>query len=99
MDIKTSTEHITSSIKDIFSDRDTYPLVNVDEVITITLSLVLKNWKEDKTDGYEAFYSALGRATAICQGWKQNEAKDLKTPSETESSLLSYIENTYGTHI
>ncbi len=99
MDIKTTQEHITATIKEFFSDRDTYQLVDVDTVIEITLSIVLKNWKEHENDRYEAFYNALGKATAICQGWKQNEALDLKSASETSVSLTNYIEKTYGTSI
>ena len=46
---------------------------------------------------YDWYYMLLGKAITIAQGWKQNFAGAINMPSETRSSLITYIDSTYGT--
>ena len=46
---------------------------------------------------YEWYYMLLGKSITIAQGWKQNFAGALNSPSETRASLIEYIDTTYGT--
>ncbi len=46
---------------------------------------------------YDWYYMLLGKAITIAQAWKQNFAGALNMPSETQASLIEYIDNTYGT--
>ena len=50
----------------------------------------------DDSTRYDWYYMLLGKAITIAQAWKQNFAGTLSTPEDTRSSLIDYIDNTYG---
>jgi citrate synthase len=52
--------------------------------------------EHDDATRYDWYYVLLGKAITIAQAWKQNSAGALTKPSETRSSLIEYIDNTYG---
>lgn len=45
---------------------------------------------------YDWYYALLGKGIAIAQGWKINNAPELKDPSETRADIKLYLEKTYG---
>lgn len=48
---------------------------------------------------YDWYYTLLGKAVAIAQGWKINHALDVSSPAATLESIQSYIQKTYGTRL
>jgi predicted methyltransferase len=48
---------------------------------------------------YDWYYTLLGKAVAIAQGWKINHAAEVTSPAGTVPSIRSYIEKTYGTTV
>ncbi|MFP6596112.1 MAG: hypothetical protein VCC01_01530 [Candidatus Hydrogenedentota bacterium] len=50
----------------------------------------------DDATRYDWYYMVLGKAITIAQAWKQNFAGALNMPSDTHSSLIDYIDDSYG---
>lgn len=46
---------------------------------------------------YDWYYTLLGKAVAIAQGWKINHASEVTSVAGTVASVQSYLEKTYGT--
>jgi len=45
---------------------------------------------------YDWYYTLLGKAVAIAQGWKINHAGEVTSAEQTVPSIQSYITKTYG---
>lgn len=90
---------ITQAVRDLFSDKDRYHVIDLDSLSRIILDFVLNG--EDlstvtEMNRFEFHYRLLGKAVAVAQGWKINCVGEVGIPSETSRSITRYINNTYG---
>ncbi|MGE0268667.1 MAG: hypothetical protein AB7S78_09475 [Candidatus Omnitrophota bacterium] len=90
---------ITQAVKDLFSNKDRYHVVDLESLSRIILDFALAG--EDlstvtEMNRFEFHYRLLGKAVAVAQGWKINCVEEVKMPSQTAQSITQYINNTYG---
>jgi len=96
-DEKTKTD-ISTSIRDLFGEKDRYFRIDLDVLTTEISDYVFKTGGEsNEANRYEIYYQLLGKAVAIAQGWKHNCSETVELPSQTQASIKDYLANTYGT--
>lgn len=98
-DLAHNKQQILSAVEDVLrTPLDSAAKMDVRGAATIISQYVFHDQIEpcDATR-YEWHYMLLGKAITIAQAWKQNFAGALNRPSETRESLITYIDNTYGT--
>ena len=93
-------ETIKESLDDILKlDPGARHTFDKDVVIRETFNFVFKERPSiTHANRYEWYYIFLGKAVSIVQGWKMNCSQHLKSFDDTYESIVTYIEQTYGTH-
>lgn len=93
---------IIQAVKDLFSNKDLYHMLDLDVLSRIILDFVLMD--EDfrtvtEMNRFEFQYRLLGQAVAVAQGWKLNCIEEVDVPSKTSESIRRYINNIYNTKL
>lgn len=73
-------------------------LFDVDKAVKVIVSYVISHDKVEDNDAsrYEKYFNLSQKANVIAEGWLKNCSQEVKHYEETEVSLTSYIEKTYG---
>jgi hypothetical protein len=87
-------ESIYSSLNSIQQSRKMYDEnVVAEEIINF---LFISRPTIHDGNRYEWMHQLSGKASLIAQGWKLNYGKNIEFYEQTQESILSYLEKTYG---